>query len=55
MVYVRDPKPLHQLIAVFLGEVAHVGDEGRDQQDVPAQRDPLAFEVLHRLGPADVF
>lgn len=55
LVYVRDPEPVHQLVAVLLGEVAHVGDEGGDQQHVPTQRDALAPEVLHRLRPADVF
>lgn len=51
---VGPPGVIHQLQAVALGEVAQVGDKGRDEQHIPAQCVFLLPEAAHRFSPAHV-
>lgn len=54
LVQIRLPDPLQEVLSVFLGEVAQVGDKGCDQQDISTQRAVLPFEVLHGFSPSHV-
>ncbi|TNN81605.1 hypothetical protein EYF80_008051 [Liparis tanakae] len=51
---VGPPDVVHELEAVAPGEVAQVGDEGGDEEDVPTQSPLLFLEVFYSLRPADV-
>lgn len=51
---VGPPDVVHELEAVAPGEVAQVGDEGGDEEDVPTQSPLLFLEVFYSLRPADI-
>lgn len=48
------PDAFQEVLTVFLGEVAQVGDEGRNQQDISTQGALLLFEVLHGFSPSHI-
>lgn len=48
------PGVVHELEPVAFGEVAQVGDECRDEEDVPTQSPLLFLESFDSLCPANV-
>lgn len=51
---IRPPGVVHELQPVVFGEVAQVGDEGGDEEDISAESPLLLLKVFHRLCPAHV-
>lgn len=52
---VRPPAVLHQMVPVAFGEVTQVGDEGSDEEDIPAQCSFLSSKVFYCLRPSNIF